>query len=78
MPLFRVKRNIRATSSRQLCNVLPRVPNGANGVFKVAVPLQLAELLFKGLYVGFADFNCLLPRGVVYSYAVIGKMYVTG
>ena len=52
--------------------------NGANGVFKVAVPLQLAELLFKGLYVGFADFNCLLPRGVAYSYAVIGKMYVTG
>ena len=78
MPLFRVKRNIRATSSRQLCNVLPRVPNGANGVFKVAVPLQLAELLFKGLYVGFADFNCLLPKGAVYSYAVIGKMYATG
>ena len=44
----------------------------------VVVPLQLAELLFKGLYVGFADFNCLLPRGVVYSYAVIGKMYFTG
>ena len=78
MPLFRVKRNIRATSSRQLCNVLPRVPNGANGVFKVAVPLQLAELLFKGLYVGFADFNCLLPKGAVYSYVVIGKMYATG
>ena len=28
----------------------------------VAVPLQLAELLFKGLYVGFADFSSLLPR----------------
>lgn len=33
MPLFRVKRNIRATSSRQLCNVLPKVRNGAKGVF---------------------------------------------